>query len=93
MTYRKSSLFIKKVSCCGCYFDKVCYILNSNDLINCETFESKFNAHWYFKDFISGFIVVVCDDIFSLLSEQEQQLHQQRLLVFTFENLYEFELS
>ena len=62
-------------------------------MINYETFESNFNAHWYFKDFISGFIVVVCDDIFSLLSEQEQQLHQQRLLVFTFENLYEFELS
>ena len=42
-------------------------------------------AHWYFRDFISGFIVIVCIDIFSLLSEQD--------LVFAFEQLYEFEVS
>ena len=41
--YSKSSF--KKVCCCGCYFDKVCYILNSNDLISYETFEGNFNAH------------------------------------------------
>ena len=71
MTYRKS-LYIKKVCCCGCFFDKVCYLLNSNDLISYEAFESNFGAHWYFKDFISGIIVIVCDDILPFLTEQEQ---------------------
>lgn len=83
----------KKVCCCGCYFDKVCYILNSNHLITYETFEGNFNAHWYFTDFTSGFIVIVCDDVFSLLSkEDEQQQQQYQNLVIAFEQLYDFEL-
>ena len=79
----------KKVCCCGCYFDKVCYILNSNHLISYQTFESNFNADWYFVDFTSGFIVIVCDDVFSLLSKEDQQQQYH----FAFEQLYEFELS
>ena len=83
----------KKVCCCGCYFDKVCYILNSNHLITYETFEGNFNADWYFVDFTSGFIVIVCDDVFSLLSkEDEQQQQQYQNLVIAFEQLYDFEL-
>ena len=85
----------KKVCCCGCYFDKVCYILNSNHLISYETFEGNFNADWYFVDFTSGFIVIVCDDVFSPLSkedEQQQQQQQYQNLVIAFEQLYEFEL-
>ena len=35
-------------------------------------------------------MVIVCDDVFSLLSKDDQ-LHQS--LVFAFEQLYEFELS
>ena len=88
--YSKSSF--KKVCCCGCYFDKVCYLLNSNDLISYETFEGNFNAHWYFSDFTSGFIVIVCD-VFCLLSKEDQQQQQHQSLVFVFEQLYEFELS
>ena len=48
---------------------------------------------WFGKlIFVVCSTIKICDDIFSLLSEQKQQLHQQRLLVFTL-NLYEFELS
>ena len=54
---------IKKISCCGCYFDKVYYILNSNYSFNYETFENGFD--WVFRDFISGFIILICDNIFS----------------------------
>ena len=71
---------IKKISCCGCYFDKVYYILNSNYSFNYETFENGFD--WVFRDFISGFIILICDNIFS-----------EHLLSFTCDNLYEFELS
>ena len=42
----------KKVCSCGCYFDKICYILNSNRSITCETFEGNFNADWFFVDFL-----------------------------------------
>ena len=52
-----------------------------------------FSFSWFGKlIFVVCSTIKICDDIFSLLSEQKQQLHQQRLLVFTL-NLYEFELS
>ena len=79
----------KKVCCCGCYFDKACYI----HLMSYETFEGNFNADWYFVDFTSGFIVIVCDDVFCLLSKEDQQQQQYQSLVIAFEQLYEFELS
>ena len=54
-------------------------------------------AQWYFKDFISGIIVIVCDDILSFLTEQEQlQYYKSLHVVFAFQQtnlLYEFELS
>ena len=70
---------IKKISCCGCYFDKVYYNLNSNYSFNYETFENGFD--WVFRDFISGFIILICDNIFS-----------EHFLSSISDNLYEFEL-
>ena len=76
----------KKLCCCGCYFDKVFYMLNTNQLIS----EGDINAHWHISDYANGVMVIVCDDVFSLLSKDDQK-HQS--LVFAFEQLYEFELS
>ena len=69
---------IKKIFCCGCYFDKIYLILNSNRLINWQTFEDGYD--WIFKNLISNDLILICDDIFS-----EE--------VPAFDKLYKFELS
>ena len=70
---------IKKIFCCGCYFDKIYYILNSNHLINHETFDNGYD--WIFKNLISGDVILICDNIFS----QEPAP--------AFDKLFEFNLS
>ena len=70
---------IKKISCCGCYFDKIYYILNSNHSINYETFKNGYD--WVFRNLISGHITLICDNIFS----------QDSLSIS--DKLYEFNLS
>ena len=69
MLYRKS-VVIKKISCCGCYFDKICYLVNTKKIIDYEFFESSLPADWFFQDFNCGVIVVVCDQILNFLLEQ-----------------------
>ena len=70
---------IKKIFCCGCYFDKIYLLLNGNHLINWETFDED-GYDWIFKNLISSDLIVMCDDIFS-----EE--------VPAFDKLYKFELS
>ena len=69
---------IKKIFCCGCYFDKIYLMLNSNCLINWQTFDDGYD--WIFKNLISNDLILICDDIFS----DE---------VPAFDKLYKFELS
>ena len=69
---------IKKIFCCGCYFDKIYFILNSNCLINWQTFDDGYD--WIFKNLISSDLILICDDIFS-----EE--------VPAFDKLFKFELS
>ena len=69
----REHLFIKEVYCCSCFFDKLFYILNSKDLIEYTTFEKDFaDVEGYFKDFIFGSVVVVCDDILFSMFEEGQ---------------------
>ena len=69
---------IKKIFCCGCYFDKVYLILNGNRLIDWQTFDA--GCDWIFKNLISNDLILICDDIFS-----EE--------IPAFDKLYKFELS
>ena len=70
---------IKTIFCCGCYFDKIYYILNSNRLINWEAFDNGYD--WIFKNLISGDVILMCDDIFCEES------------VPAFDKLFKFDLS
>ena len=71
MRYR-NDLYIKEVYCCGCFFDKLYYIFNSKDLIEYDTFEKDFIAvEGYFKDFIFGTVVIVCNDILSFMFQDK----------------------
>ena len=47
---------IKTILCCGCYFDKIYFILNSNRLINWETFDDDYD--WIFKNLIFGDVIL-----------------------------------
>ena len=95
MKYRKT-LDIKKVYCCSCFFDKLYYIFNSKDLIEYETFEKDFvMIEGYFKEFITGTVVIVCDDILFLMFE-EGKLYSSFHICSVFKEsklLYEFRLS
>ena len=70
---------IKAIFCCGCYFDKIYYILKCNHLINWEAFDNGYD--WIFKNLTSGDVVLICDDIFSEESAP------------TFDKLFKFDLS
>lgn len=95
MKYREH-LFIKKLYCCGCFFDKVCYILNSKDLIEYNNFEKDFiEVKGYFKDFISGTVAIVCDDILFSMFEKGQLFSNFHICsaVRESKSLYEFKLK
>ena len=63
----KNELYIKDVLCCGCFFDELYYILNSEELIEHNAFEKHFiKLKSYFKDLISGILVIVCNNILTL---------------------------
>ena len=53
---------IKEISCCGCYFDKIYYILHSNHPINYETFNDGFD--WIFTNLTVGNVMLICDKVF-----------------------------
>ena len=46
--------------------------------MNYEFFESNLDADWFFQDFSSGIISVMCEDVFNFLVE-ENQLNYSRL--------------
>ena len=71
----RNELYIKDVLCCGCFFDELYYILNSEEFIEHSTFEKHFiKLKGYFKDLISGVIVIVCNNISTLVLKDEAQL-------------------
>ena len=71
----RNELYIKDVLCCGCFFDELYYILNTEELIEHDTLEKHFiELKGYFKDLISGALVIVCNDILTLVLKDEVQL-------------------
>ena len=92
----RQHLDIKQVYCCGCFFDKLYYIFNSKDFIEYKTFEEYFiKVEGYFKDFISGSVVIVCNDILFLMFEVGK-LYSSFHICSVFKEsklLYEFRLS
>ena len=95
MKYREH-LFMKEVYCCGCFFDKVYYILNSKDILEYNSFEKDFiEVEGYFKDFIQGTVVIACSDILSLMFEKGQLYSSFYICCVVRESklLYEFKLS
>ena len=74
---------IKELYCCGCFFDRLYFIFSSKDLIDYETFEKDFiEVKGYFKDFIFGTVVIVCDDILSFMFEKGQLMKLYRYYSF-----------
>ena len=71
----RNELYIKDVLCCGCFFDELYYILNSEELIEHNAFEKHFiKVKGYFKDLISGVLVIVCNNILTFVLKDEVQL-------------------
>ena len=71
----RNELYIKDVFCRGCFFDELYYILNTEELIEHEAFEKHFmELRGYYKDLISGALVIVCHDILTLVLKDEVQL-------------------
>lgn len=57
---------IKTISCCGCYFDRILFIVKSNQPINRQIFETSYD--WFFTDCSTGDVILMCENIFSEFS-------------------------
>ena len=92
----RKRLCIREVYCCGCFFDKLYYIFNTKDLIEFENFEEDFiEVKGYLKNFFFGIVVIVCDDILSLVMEKKEMKYNFYICRVFKESklLYGFKLS
>ena len=72
---------VKKISCCGCYFDKIYYIVfGGRSSANFQIFDSDYD--WVFTNLVSEDVTVICDNIFELVDN-----------VKISDRLYEFDLT
>ena len=72
---------VKKISCCGCYFDKIYYIVygSGRSFVNFKIFDTDYD--WVFTNLVSEDVTVICENIFELVD------------VKTCDRLYEFDLT
>lgn len=70
---------IRQISCCGCYFDHVYFIVNCFDQLTYESFDKEFD--WIFTNLTEGTIMLICDDVFSQeLATIDRYLYQFNLV-------------
>ena len=72
---------VKKISCCGCYFDKIYDIVfgSGRPPVNFQIFDRYYD--WVFTNLVTEDVTVICDSIFELVD------------VTTCDRLYEFDLT
>ena len=72
---------VKKISCCGCYFDKIYHIVfgSGRSPVNFQIFDSYYD--WVFTNLVTEDVTVICDNVFDLVN------------VMICDRLYEFNLT
>ena len=55
---------VKKISCCGCYFDKIYHIVFGSGRLPVNF---QIDSDWFFTNLVTEEVTVICDNVFNLV--------------------------
>ena len=70
---------VKKISCCGCYFDKIYHIVFGSGRSPVNFHDNYYD--WVFTNLVTEDVTVICNNVFNLVN------------VMICDRLYEFNLT